>query len=150
MSENFLKINIHFISNTGYVFPKAKIFINTNDEDDFHELTNNSICGYDKLLIKIYDALANKEYFIFLKKTNIFIKDNIANISTFSNNKFYVSSLRKNNKTQEFIDASNQLKLLNLKKNIGLTIDEIITYDDISYKNYVLKMINRLNLMDEV
>ncbi|EPL02663.1 hypothetical protein CP02DC14_1759, partial [Chlamydia psittaci 02DC14] len=70
-------------------------FINVNEEDEFTELENNSICSFDHVLLKIKDIENNKDLFLFLKDANILIENQQINISSCSTKQFYVSLLKK-------------------------------------------------------
>ncbi|WP_406617968.1 MSC_0621 family F1-like ATPase epsilon subunit [Mycoplasmopsis lipophila] len=149
MNEDFLKINISFLSSGEHFIPKAKMFVNVNDEDEFHELKNNTICSYEKILIKIIDIQMNKEYFLFLKNSNILIKNNIANIDTFSTKQFYVSLLRKTIDEVEFKKLKKKIGKMEIKKDIGLSIDEILLLEQLKYEEYIMRMKKMFNLMED-
>ena len=142
MKNEFYKLNIAFLNGTKFSSPKVKIFINVNEEDEFTELENNSICSFDHVLLKIKDIENNKNLFLFLKDANILIENQQINISSCSTKQFYVSLLKK-------IDFKKEINILELKKNFGLSIDEYIELENLKEKHYILNLREILNLTEE-
>ncbi len=149
MKNEFYKLNIAFLNGTKYSSPKVKIFINVNEEDEFIELENNSICSFDHVLLKIKDIENNKDLFLFLKDVNILIENQQINISSCSTKQFYISLLKKIDFKKELSIIKKQINILELKKNFGLSIDEYIKLENLKEKHYILNLREILNLTEE-
>ena len=149
MENEFYKLSISFLNGAKYNSSKAKIYINVNEEDEFKQLINNSICSFEQILLKIKDNENNKDLFLFLKNANIFIEKQHINIETFSPKEFYVSVLRKINLQNSLLKIKKQINILQLKKNFGLSIDEHIQLEELKEKHYILNLREILNLIEE-
>lgn len=97
MSQNGFNVVINFIGNKEAIFNNALVYFNADDEGDWVQLVDNSILGYEIILLKIVDLSTNKNKYIFAKNTNITVSNNTINIYTFSELTFFIETKVKNN-----------------------------------------------------
>ncbi|WP_347938450.1 hypothetical protein VQY18_01530 [Mycoplasma feriruminatoris] len=143
-------VEINFIENKQTInFNKAIVYFNADEENEWISLTNNSILGYEIILLKIDDLTNNQEKYLFANNVNIMVKNNHITINTFSKQNFLVKSNRKKIYQEELKELHNQISILQANQTIGLTIDSLLELKRLKNKYYVLKLKNLLQLKGE-
>ncbi|WFQ92528.1 MSC_0621 family F1-like ATPase epsilon subunit [Mycoplasma feriruminatoris] len=143
-------VEINFIENKQTInFNKAIVYFNADEENEWISLTNNSILGYEIILLKIHDLTNNQEKYLFANNVNIMVKNNHVVINTFSKQNFLVKSNRKRIYQEELKELHNQISILQANQTIGLTIDLLLELKRLKNKYYVLKLKNLLQLKGE-
>ncbi|WFQ95060.1 MSC_0621 family F1-like ATPase epsilon subunit [Mycoplasma feriruminatoris] len=143
-------VEINFIENKQTInFNKAIVYFNADEENEWISLTNNSILGYEIILLKIHDLTNNQEKYLFANNVNIMVKNNHITINTFSKQNFLVKSNRKRIYQEELKELHNQISILQANQTIGLTIDLLLELKRLKNKYYVLKLKNLLQLKGE-
>ncbi|WFQ91704.1 hypothetical protein MFERI14815_00308 [Mycoplasma feriruminatoris] len=143
-------VEINFIENKQTInFNKAIVYFNADEENEWISLTNNSILGYEIILLKIHDLTNNQEKYLFANNVNIMVKNNHIIINTFSKQNFLVKSNRKRIYQEELKELHNQISILQANQTIGLTIDSLLELKRLKNKYYVLKLKNLLQLKGE-
>ncbi|WFQ90883.1 hypothetical protein MFERI13461_00308 [Mycoplasma feriruminatoris] len=143
-------VEINFIENKQTInFNKAIVYFNADEENEWISLTNNSILGYEIILLKIHDLTNNQEKYLFANNVNIMVKNNHITINTFSKQNFLVKSNRKRIYQEELKELHNQISILQANQTIGLTIDSLLELKRLKNKYYVLKLKNLLQLKGE-
>lgn len=106
-------VEINFIENKQTInFNKAIVYFNADEENEWISLTNNSILGYEIILLKIHDLTNNQEKYLFANNVNIMVKNNHITINTFSKQNFLVKSNRKRIYQEELKELHNQISIL--------------------------------------
>ncbi|AXE60536.1 hypothetical protein DA803_00265 [[Mycoplasma] phocae] len=149
MKKNNYKILINFLKNQPIEIALGNLYINISDDEDWVMLSNNSISNFEHSIIKIYDVLDKKEFFMFLANASITIKNNIAHVNTFSNSRIFIRDLKKVNYKEQIQAVNKKIGDLELLKNIGMGIDDFITLEKYKSELYELKMMQFLNLVEE-
>nr|VZR97490.1 hypothetical protein MF5295_00337 [Mycoplasma feriruminatoris] len=143
-------VEINFIENKQTInFNKAIVYFNADEENEWISLTNNSILGYEIILLKIHDLTNNQEKYLFANNVDIMVKNNHITINTFSKQNFLVKSNRKRIYQEELKELHNQISILQANQTIGLTIDSLLELKRLKNKYYVLKLKNLLQLKGE-
>ena len=148
--ENKFKVNISFIDNKTETFDKVNAYLNLNDEDDWIMLDSNMIGSYELILIKlvIEEKRTKKEIYVFAKNANLILKNNILDIETFSQRNLFIKIKQKQNLKKQIADLKNKFDYLNAKQFIGLDANEFLSYKQLKYDLYILKLRDLLNLKE--
>lgn len=148
--ENKFKVNISFIDNKTETFDKVNAYLNLNDEDDWIMLDSNMIGSYELILIKlvIEEKRTKKEIYVFAKNANLILKNNILDIETFSQRNLFIKTKQKQNLKKQIADLKNKFDYLNAKQSIGLDVNEFLSYKQLKYDLYILKLRDLLNLKE--
>ena len=148
--ENKFKVNISFIDNKTETFDKVNAYLNLNDEDDWIMLDSNMIGSYELILIKlvIKEKRTKKEICVFAKNANLILKNNILDIETFSQRNLFIKIKQKQNLKKQIADLKNKFDYLNAKQFIGLDVNEFLSYKQLKYDLYILKLRDLLNLKE--
>ena len=148
--ENKFKVNISFIDNKTETFDKVNAYLNLNDEDDWIMLDSNMIGSYELILIKlvIEEKRTKKEIYVFAKNANLILKNNILDIETFSQRNLFIKIKQKQNLKKQIADLKNKFDYLNAKQFIGLDVNEFLSYKQLKYDLYILKLRDSLNLKE--
>lgn len=148
--ENKFKVNISFIDNKTETFDKVNAYLNLNDEDDWIMLDSNMIGSYELILIKlvIEEKRTKKEIYVFAKNANLILKNNILDIETFSQGNLFIKIKQKQNLKKQIADLKNKFDYLNAKQFIGLDVNEFLSYKQLKYDLYILKLRDLLNLKE--
>ena len=148
--ENKFKVNISFIDNKTETFDKVNAYLNLNDEDDWIMLDSNMIGSYELILIKlvIEEKRTKKEIYVFAKNANLILKNNILDIETFSQRNLFIKIKQKQNFKKQIADLKNKFDYLNAKQFIGLDVNEFLSYKQLKYDLYILKLRDLLNLKE--
>lgn len=148
--ENKFKVNISFIDNKTETFDKVNAYLNLNDEDDWIMLDSNMIGSYELILIKlvIEEKRTKKEIYVFAKNANLILKNNILDIETFSQRNLFIKIKQKQNLKKQIADLKNKFDYLNVKQFIGLDVNEFLSYKQLKYDLYILKLRDLLNLKE--
>ena len=148
--ENKFKVNISFIDNKTETFDKVNAYLNLNDEDDWIMLDSNMIGSYELILIKlvIEEKRTKKEIYVFAKNANLILKNNILDIETFSQRNLFIKIKQKQNLKKQISDLKNKFDYLNAKQFIGLDVNEFLSYKQLKYDLYILKLRDLLNLKE--
>ena len=148
--ENKFKVNISFIDNKTETFDKVNAYLNLNDEDDWIMLDSNMIGSYELILIKlvIEEKRTKKEIYVFAKNVNLILKNNILDIETFSQRNLFIKIKQKQNLKKQIADLKNKFDYLNAKQFIGLDVNEFLSYKQLKYDLYILKLRDLLNLKE--
>lgn len=148
--ENKFKVNISFIDNKTETFDKVNAYLNLNDEDDWIMLDSNMIGSYELILIKlvIEEKRTKKEIYVFAKNANLILKNNILDIETFSQRNLFIKIKQKQNLKKQIADLKNKFDYLNAKQFIGLDVNEFLSYKQLKYDLYILKLRDLLNLKE--
>ncbi|ABC01126.1 MSC_0621 family F1-like ATPase epsilon subunit [Mycoplasma capricolum] len=143
-------VEINFIENKQTInFNKAIVYFNADEENEWISLTNNSILGYEIMLLKILDLSNNQEKYLFVNNVNIMVKNNHIVINTFSKQNFLVKTNRKKEYQEQLKELHKQITILQANQTIGLTIDSLLKLKRLKNKYYVLKLKNLLQLKGE-
>ncbi|WP_434337845.1 hypothetical protein V2P57_03165 [Mycoplasma mycoides subsp. mycoides] len=143
-------VEINFIENKQTInFNKAIVYFNADEENEWISLTNNSILGYEIMLLKILDLSNNQEKYLFANNVNIMVKNNHIVINTFSKQNFLVKSNRKKVHQDQLKELHKQISILQANQTIGLTINSLLELKKLKNKYYVLKLKNLLQLKGE-
>ncbi|WP_434337976.1 MSC_0621 family F1-like ATPase epsilon subunit [Mycoplasma capricolum] len=143
-------VEINFIENKQTInFKKAIVYFNADEENEWISLTNNSILGYEIMLLKILDLSNNQEKYLFVNNVNIMVKNNHIVINTFSKQNFLVKTNRKKKYQEQLKELHKQITILQANQTIGLTIDSLLELKRLKNKYYVLKLKNLLQLKGE-
>lgn len=148
--ENKFKVNISFIDNKTETFDKVNAYLNLNDEDDWIMLDSNMIGSYELILIKlvIEEKRTKKEIYVFAKNANLILKNNILDIETFSQRNLFIKIKQKQNLKKQIAGLKNKFDYLNAKQFIGLDVNEFLSYKQLKYDLYILKLRDLLNLKE--
>lgn len=148
--ENKFKVNISFIDNKTETFDKVNAYLNLNDEDDWIMLDSNMIGSYELILIKlvIEEKWTKKEIYVFAKNANLILKNNILDIETFSQRNLFIKIKQKQNLKKQIADLKNKFDYLNAKQFIGLDVNEFLSYKQLKYDLYILKLRDLFNLKE--
>ena len=148
--ENKFKVNISFIDNKTETFDKVNAYLNLNDEDDWIMLDSNMIGSYELILIKlvIEEKRTKKEIYVFAKNANLILKNNMLDIETFSQRNVLIKTKQKQNLKKQIADLKNKFDYLNAKQSIGLDVNEFLSYKQLKYDLYILKLRDLLNLKE--
>lgn len=148
--ENKFKVNISFIDNKTETFDKVNAYLNLNDEDDWIMLDSNMIGSYELILIKlaIEEKRTKKEIYVFAKNANLILKNNILDIETFSQRNLFIKIKQKQNLKKQIADLKNKFDYLNAKQFIGLDVNEFLSYKQLKYDLYILKLRDLFNLKE--
>lgn len=148
--ENKFKVNISFINNKTETFDKVNAYLNLNDEDDWIMLDSNMIGSYELILIKlvIEEKRTKKEIYVFAKNANLILKNNILDIETFSQRNLFIKTKQKQNLKKQIADLKNKFDYLDAKQFIGLDVNEFLSYKQLKYDLYILKLRDLLNLKE--
>lgn len=148
--ENKFKVNISFIDNKTETFDKVNAYLNLNDEDDWIMLDSNMIGSYELILIKlvIEEKRTKKEIYVFAKNANLILKNNILDIETFSQRNLFIKTKQKQNLKKQIADLKNKFDYLNAKQSIGLDVNEFLSYKQLKYDLYILKLRDLFNLKE--
>lgn len=148
--ENKFKVNISFIDNKTETFDKVNVYLNLNDEDDWIMLDSNMIGSYELILIKlvIEEKRTKKEIYVFAKNANLILKNNILDIETFSQRNLFIKTKQKQNLKKQIADLKNKFDYLNAKQFIGLDVNEFLSYKQLKYDLYILKLRDLFNLKE--
>ena len=148
--ENKFKVNISFIDNKTETFDKVNAYLNLNDEDDWIMLDSNMIGSYELILIKlvIEEKRTKKEIYVFAKNANLILKNNILDIETFSQRNLFIKIKQKQSLKKQIADLKNKFDYLNAKQFIGLDVNEFLSYKQLKYDLYILKLRDLLNLKE--
>ena len=148
--ENKFKVNISFIDNKTETFDKVNTYLNLNDEDDWIMLDSNMIGSYELILIKlvIEEKRTKKEIYVFAKNANLILKNNILDIETFSQRNLFIKIKQKQNLKKQIADLKNKFDYLNAKQFIGLDVNEFLSYKQLKYDLYILKLRDLFNLKE--
>lgn len=148
--ENKFKVNISFIDNKTETFDKVNAYLNLNDEDDWIMLDSNMIGSYELILIKlvIEEKRIKKEIYVFAKNANLILKNNILDIETFSQRNLFIKIKQKQNLKKQIADLKNKFDYLNAKQFIGLDVNEFLSYKQLKYDLYILKLRDLFNLKE--
>lgn len=148
--ENKFKVNISFIDNKIETFDKVNAYLNLNDEDDWIMLDSNMIGSYELILIKlvIEEKRTKKEIYVFAKNANLILKNNILDIETFSQRNLFIKIKQKQNLKKQIADLKNKFDYLNAKQFIGLDVNEFLSYKQLKYDLYILKLRDLFNLKE--
>ena len=148
--ENKFKVNISFIDNKTETFDKVNAYLNLNDEDDWIMLDSNMIGSYELILIKlvIEEKRTKKEIYVFAKNANLILKNNILDIETFSQRNLFIKTKQKQNLKKQIADLKNKFDYLNAKQFIGLDVNEFLSYKQLKYDLYILKLRDLFNLKE--
>ncbi|WP_374847163.1 MSC_0621 family F1-like ATPase epsilon subunit [Metamycoplasma salivarium] len=148
--ENKFKVNISFIDNKTETFDKVNAYLNLNDEDDWIMLDSNMIGSYELILIKlvIEEKRTKKEIYVFAKNANLILKNNILDIETFSQRNLFIKIKPKQNLKKQIADLKNKFDYLNAKQFIGLDVNEFLSYKQLKYDLYILKLRDLFNLKE--
>ncbi|WP_434343883.1 hypothetical protein V2P32_02065 [Mycoplasma sp. 06067-C1-B144P-99-0482-3] len=143
-------VEINFIENKQTInFNKAIVYFNADEENEWISLTNNSILGYEIMLLKILDLSNNQEKYLFVNNVNIMVKNNHIVINTFSKQNFLVKTNRRKEYQEQLKELHKQITILQANQTIGLTIDFLLELKRLKNKYYVLKLKNLLQLKGE-
>ncbi|WP_434335490.1 hypothetical protein V2P22_01570 [Mycoplasma capricolum subsp. capricolum] len=143
-------VEINFIENKQTInFNKAIVYFNADEENEWISLTNNSILGYEIMLLKILDLSNNQEKYLFVNNVNIMVKNNHIVINTFSKQNFLVKTNCKKEYQEQLKELHKQITILQANQTIGLTIDSLLELKRLKNKYYVLKLKNLLQLKGE-
>ena len=142
--ENKFKVN------KTETFDKVNAYLNLNDEDDWIMLDSNMIGSYELILIKlvIEEKRTKKEIYVFAKNANLILKNNILDIETFSQRNLFIKIKQKQNLKKQIADLKNKFDYLNAKQFIGLDVNEFLSYKQLKYDLYILKLRDLLNLKE--
>lgn len=148
--ENKFKVNISFIDNKTETFDKVNAYLNLNDEDDWIMLDSNMIGSYELILIKlvIEEKRTKKEIYVFAKNANLILKNNILDIETFSQRNLFIKIKQKQNLKKQIAGLKNKFDYLNAKQFIGLDVNEFLSYKQLKYDLYILKLRDLFNLKE--
>lgn len=148
--ENKFKVNISFIDNKTETFDKVNAYLNLNDEDDWIMLDSNMIGSYELILIKlvIEEKRTKKEIYVFAKNANLILKNNILDIETFSQRNLFIKIKQKQNLKKQIADLKNKFDYLNAKQFIRLDVNEFLSYKQLKYDLYILKLRDLFNLKE--
>ena len=148
--ENKFKVNISFIDNKTETFDKVNAYLNLNDEDDWIMLDSNRIGSYELIVIKLVmeEKRTKKEIYVFAKNANLILKNNILDIETFSQRNLFIKIKQKQNLKKQIADLKNKFDYLNAKQFIGLDVNEFLSYKQLKYDLYILKLRDLLNLKE--
>ncbi|MBN0970629.1 MSC_0621 family F1-like ATPase epsilon subunit [Mycoplasma phocoeninasale] len=149
MKKNNHRILINFLKNQPIEIISGNLYINISDDEDWEILDNDSISNFEHSIIKIFDTVAKKEFFMFLVNASITIKNNIAQINTFSNSRIFIKDKKKVNYKEQIRSINKEINDLEILKNIGMGIDDFITLEEYKSQLYELKMMQFLNLVEE-
>ncbi|ADR24349.1 conserved hypothetical protein [Mycoplasma leachii PG50] len=143
-------VEINFIENKQTInFNKAIVYFNADEENEWISLNNNSILGYEIMLLKILDLSNNQEKYLFVNNVNIMVKNNHVVINTFSKQNFLIRTNRKKKYQEQLKELHKQITILQANQTIGLTIDSLLELKRLKNKYYVLKLKNLLQLKGE-
>lgn len=148
--ENKFKVNISFINNNTETFDKVNVYLNINDEDDWIMLDSNMIGSYELVLIKLVveEKRVKKEIYVFAKNANLILKNHILDIETFSQRNLFIKTKQKQNLKKQIADLKNKFDYLDAKQFIGLDVNEFLSYKQLKYDLYILKLRDLLNLKE--
>lgn len=143
----FKQISITFLNN------KKKdniydydVFINSNDEDTWVKLGNNSIGSYPRLLLKFVNNTVQNTFFMFLENVSFLTQDNMMNIKTFSKPNFYKKTKQKIALNNDLFTKKQRVSDLVSNQFIGWSIEEVLELEFLEYEIFKLSMSKLLNL----
>lgn len=143
----FKQISITFLNN------KKKdniydydVFINSNDEDTWVKLGDNSIGSYPRLLLKFVNNTVQNTFFMFLENVSFLTQDNMMNIKTFSKPNFYKKTKQKIVLNNDLFTKKQRVSDLVSNQFIGWSIEEVLELEFLEYEIFKLSMSKLLNL----
>lgn len=139
-------ILISFLENKSLKLKDYSLFINHNDENDWIQIENHSISAYPHVLVKFVHENTKNTFYLFLKNLNVVNNEQTILIKTFTDIRFFKEAKNNLDYKQALIDTKNKLSKLKTRQYIGLTIDEMILFEDLKEQLYELKLKQLLNL----
>nr|WP_307939838.1 hypothetical protein [Mycoplasmopsis bovis] len=149
MSQNGFNVVINFIGNKEATFNNALVYFNADEEGDWVQLVDNSILGYEIILLKIVDLNTNKNKYIFAKNTNITVSNNTINIYTFSELTFFIETKVKKQYSEQYKEINKKVVALEAMQQLGISIDQLLEFNKLKDEKYILKMKNIHKLKEE-
>ncbi len=149
MSQKDFKVVINFIGNKQVTFNNALVYFNADEEGDWVSLVDNSILGYDIILLKIVDLRNKLTKYIFAKNTNITVAKNIISIYTFSELVFFIETKAKKQYNESYKEVSKKVAALEAMQQLGISIDQLLELNKLKEEKYILKMKNLHKLKEE-
>lgn len=143
------KTSISFLFNKKIDFFNSKVYINVGEENDWIELTNNSIFGYEIVLLKIIDQELNSKKYMFAKNANIIVENNEIKINTFSELCFYKAIKVKNLHSKELKEITKKVNQVEAMQHMGLDLKTFLELKKMKQEHYILKMKYLLRLREE-
>ncbi|AJM72086.1 MSC_0621 family F1-like ATPase epsilon subunit [Mycoplasma yeatsii] len=143
-------LSINFIENKKTInFNNVSVSFNVDQQQEWVELSNNFLVGYEIILLRIYDYKTRDYKFLFCKNAHIIVKNNHITVNTFSSDEFYIQNKFKKQNDSLLKQVNKKISALLAIEKIGLDIEKIFELKKLKQKQYVLKMIKELSLKKE-
>ncbi|EOA07084.1 Hypothetical protein MYEA_5450 [Mycoplasma yeatsii 13926] len=143
-------LSINFIENKKTInFNNVSVSFNVDQQQEWVELSNNFLVGYEIILLRIYDYKTRDYKFLFCKNAHIIAKNNHITVNTFSSYEFYIQNKLKKQNDSLLKQVNKKISALLAIEKIGLDIEKIFELKKLKQKQYVLKMIKELSLKKE-
>lgn len=139
-------ILISFLENKSLKLKDYSLFINHNDENDWIQIENHSISAYPHVLVKFVHETTQNTFYLFLKNLNIVNNEETILVKTFTNIQFFKEAKNILDFKQVLADTKSKLSKLKTRQYIGLTIDEMLLFEQLKEQLYELKLKQLLNL----
>ncbi|MBZ4204109.1 MSC_0621 family F1-like ATPase epsilon subunit [Mycoplasma tauri] len=146
MSTKYFKTTISFIFDKKIMFDNSEVFVYLNDENEWVKVTNNSIFGYEIVLLKIYDHINEKEFYIFAKNSNIIAENDNIYINTTSYLDFYQISKVKKSINENIKILDKKIASLENMQKIGMDLELFLKLKKIKQEQYILRNTHKFNL----
>ncbi|MDQ0567535.1 MSC_0621 family F1-like ATPase epsilon subunit [Mycoplasma yeatsii] len=143
-------LSINFIENKKTInFNNVSVSFNVDQQQEWVELSNNFLVGYEIILLRIYDYKTRDYKFLFCKNSHIIVKNNQITVNTFSSDEFYIQNKLKKQNDSLLKQVNKKISALLAIEKIGLDIEKIFELKKLKQKQYILKMIKELSLKKE-
>ncbi|UWD34855.1 hypothetical protein NX779_03530 [Mycoplasma cottewii] len=143
-------LSINFIENKKTInFNNVSVSFNVDQQQEWIELSNNFLVGYEIILLRIYDYKTRDYKFLFCKNAHIIVKNNHITVNAFSSDEFYIQNKLKKQNDSLLKQVNKKISALLAIEKIGLDIEKIFELKKLKQKQYVLKMIKELSLKKE-
>ncbi|WP_051521860.1 MSC_0621 family F1-like ATPase epsilon subunit [Mycoplasma leonicaptivi] len=142
------KINITFLDNKKLLLSDYDVFINHNEEKNWIKLEQFSVGAYTEILLKFVNVKTKNTFFMFFNNTSIVCKKDEIDIKTFSKQKFYKVSKKKQDFTKDYSDVKDKINYLTNYRFLGLSIDQIIELETLKSLKYQYDLMKLLNLRE--
>lgn len=151
--QSFFRLTINYASTIPFLVRKCQLFLNVDDENTWTQITNNSIAGYKNTLVKIveYDTDENKtEWYTFLRNASILVRENHIIINTFVEFNQYHKTNTKIDLSEEIKEIQKEINYYEARKKLGIRASQFIKLNNLTQRQYRLKMVQLLNLGEEM
>ncbi|WP_434341644.1 hypothetical protein V2P24_02075 [Mycoplasma putrefaciens] len=143
-------LTINFIESKKTLnFDRVAVAFNIDEQEDWMELANDFLVGYQMLLLKIYHYKTRQYKYLFCKNTHILVSKNTITVNTFSDAEFYTQNFVKKQNDQLLKKVNKKINSLLAMQKIGLDLEKLIELKQLQEQQYQLKMIKELSLRKE-